>query len=184
MREWALTTMMMWKCFNATNVPANFVIVDHIWSIWINIITKMNQAYRLPIGEHRKRPRSIVNIVRKNIRVISCCENMLRIMVGTKNRESFVFHTFGYKCCLRFSLFLLGPDGTLIHRCTCCPLYFATADETQKHQLEKHKVKLTCSYCNKIFKDPECVGAHVRYVHTKKAAPPKKYIYVCTKCGQ
>lgn len=80
-------------------------------------------------------------------------------------------------------MFVPGPDGKLIYRCSCCPTYFSSQNEVQKHQSDVHRGKLTCKLCYKMFKDPECLGAHVRYTHKERATPPKKYIYVCTKCG-
>lgn len=79
----------------------------------------------------------------------------------------------------------IGEDGKLIYRCVCCPIYFETVEVVQAHQKEAHMTKLTCNICSKTFKDPESVGAHIRYVHTKvnSSVEKKKYTYVCTKCG-
>lgn len=82
---------------------------------------------------------------------------------------------------------VLGTDGTLIYKCLCCPQYFATVNEAEQHQRGQHLDKLLCKECNKMFKDPDNLNAHVRYTHMKDtvtATPPKKYLYVCARCGK
>lgn len=81
-----------------------------------------------------------------------------------------------------------GVDGSLIHKCVCCPTYFATLAEVQKHQLAIHGDKLSCRKCNKVFKEPDNLSAHIRYAHGRltnvSKEPPKKYLYVCPRCGE
>lgn len=55
--------------------------------------------------------------------------------------------------------------------------------EIKKHQLTEHKEKLQCVECDKLFKLPESLTAHVRYAHSKVERNIKKYSYVCPRCG-
>lgn len=77
-----------------------------------------------------------------------------------------------------------GSDGTLINKCSCCKLYFATILEVEAHQLKEHEDKLVCSVCHKAFKEPDNLQAHFRYAHNKGVPSPKKYMYMCPSCGK
>ncbi|CAG9803055.1 unnamed protein product [Chironomus riparius] len=79
-----------------------------------------------------------------------------------------------------------GKDGNLIHKCTCCSLYFCTIDEMENHQFESHADRLVCDIedCQKRFDHPEKLFSHKKYSHSEKKYQPKKYSFVCTVCGR
>lgn len=79
---------------------------------------------------------------------------------------------------------LLGEDGSLQHKCSCCRQWFASSEQCEQHELSEHKDKLCCSQCNKTFKEPDNLTAHFRYVHSKEEIEPKKYLFVCPRCGR
>lgn len=54
----------------------------------------------------------------------------------------------------------------------------------QEHAKNMHADRLKCTFCDKMFKDIDCRTAHIRRLHTKTAAPQKKYTFVCSKCGK
>lgn len=78
---------------------------------------------------------------------------------------------------------LHGPAGSLVHKCSCCPLYFETEERMEEHQHLEHEDKLICKDCGKWFDHPEKVAGHVRYAHAKKVVV-KKYNFVCQLCGK
>lgn len=83
-----------------------------------------------------------------------------------------------------FFLILTGANGDLVHKCSCCPMYFESKDKMIEHAQKEHEDRLKCEYCHKIYKDIDCKAAHIRKLHTKTGAPQKKYTFVCSKCGK
>ncbi|XP_037045927.1 zinc finger protein 665-like [Bradysia coprophila] len=77
-----------------------------------------------------------------------------------------------------------GENGTLIYKCSCCSMWFASTTECENHQNELHKDKLFCKPCNKMFKEPDNLVAHNRYSHSNVPHSPKKYTFVCPNCGR
>lgn len=78
---------------------------------------------------------------------------------------------------------LHGENGHLVHKCSCCQLFFATFEDAEKHQFETHRDKLVCKHCGKTFKEPDSLSAHIRYAHDKSISV-KKYLYICPLCGK
>lgn len=76
-----------------------------------------------------------------------------------------------------------GPDGTLVHKCTCCSRYFETAEESRQHALATHRDRLECSICQKQFQDPDCLQGHIRYAH-RGAKEKRRLSFVCLRCGK
>uniref|UniRef100_A0A182F1X9 C2H2-type domain-containing protein n=1 Tax=Anopheles albimanus TaxID=7167 RepID=A0A182F1X9_ANOAL len=76
-----------------------------------------------------------------------------------------------------------GPDGTLVHKCTCCSRYFVTAEESQQHALATHRDRLECSICQKQYQDPDCLQGHIRYAHGG-AKEKRRLSFVCLRCGK
>lgn len=85
---------------------------------------------------------------------------------------------------LNLLTFSLGANGELVHKCSCCTMYFDTKEKMLEHAQKEHEDRLKCNYCNKIYKDVDCKAAHIRKLHTKTGAPQKKYTFVCSKCGK
>lgn len=79
-------------------------------------------------------------------------------------------------------IFFLGANGELIHRCLCCPRFFATAKEMESHKDSEHGVMLTCKLCQKKYKDNDSFNNHMKLVHEKKRK--KETAHVCPKCGK
>lgn len=81
---------------------------------------------------------------------------------------------------------LHGPDGDLLHKCSCCPLYFASFEERDEHQYAEHNERLICSVtdCSKKFDHPEKLANHVKYAHEKTKTPKNRTHYVCELCGR
>lgn len=73
-----------------------------------------------------------------------------------------------------------GPDGSLVHRCECCPIYFKTTDERDEHHIAVHKMELSCNICNKFCTKLNNLYKHQRYCLT---GPEKRSNFVCAKCG-
>lgn len=78
---------------------------------------------------------------------------------------------------------LHGPDGRLLHKCTCCPLHFETPDEVRNHQINDHGGYLQCQDCAKVFKKHCLLRKHRELVH-EGIAKKVKYHYVCPQCGK
>lgn len=79
-----------------------------------------------------------------------------------------------------------GPDGSRLHKCSCCLLYFPTLDEMETHQYSEHKDRLVCKVenCTKRFDHPEKLVSHTKYAHSNKKGSMKKYNFVCQLCGK
>lgn len=93
-----------------------------------------------------------------------------------------------------------GPDGSLVHKCGCCRLFFGTEELRQQHEVFMHKDKLYCKECDKMFKCPDSLVVHNQQAHivlpltTSTASTPttavttspqqRKYQYVCPRCGR
>ncbi|XP_055638184.1 zinc finger protein Xfin-like [Toxorhynchites rutilus septentrionalis] len=73
-----------------------------------------------------------------------------------------------------------GPNGLHIHKCSCCNKHFETEDEAQTHAMETHRDRLECSFCEKVYKTPEVLSAHMKYVHKGTTLR----LNVCLKCGK
>lgn len=80
---------------------------------------------------------------------------------------------------------LHGPAGDLVHKCSCCQLYFENDERLVEHQIAEHNDKLVCQAdnCGKRFDHPEKLIGHVRYAHSKKTLV-RKYNFVCERCGK
>lgn len=78
---------------------------------------------------------------------------------------------------------LHGPDGTLLHKCSCCPRHFETPEDVRRHAIDDHGGYLQCQICAKVFRKHCLLKKHVRQTHegTQKT---RKYHYVCPKCGK
>lgn len=85
---------------------------------------------------------------------------------------------------LSFAIFYLGPDGSLLIRCACCPQYFPDTNSCLQHQSTEHKDKLACKPCAKLFKRPELLMLHIKKEHNREPIVKKKYEYVCSLCGK
>lgn len=83
---------------------------------------------------------------------------------------------------LNFCLYDLGPDGSLLVKCECCYTYFKTKEEQQKHTIAKHRDRVTCKICNKMYKNIDSVYSHKQTAHA--GYKYKLQNFVCTKCGQ
>lgn len=81
---------------------------------------------------------------------------------------------------------LHGEDGSLIHKCACCTLHFATVEEQLSHQFSSHNEKLVCDVenCQKKFDHPEKLLSHRKYLHSDRKEKAKKYTFVCPVCGK
>lgn len=135
------------------------------WLLLVEIRNSCSNANFVPKSTHRK------------IYLIST-------YLATVNIKIF-FYILTKHCLLRIGFYRFpGVNGELIHKCSCCPLYFATKQEAQEHSMKEHEDRLKCTYCNKVYKDLDCISAHIRKLHTKTAAPQKKYTFVCIKCGK
>ncbi|CRL04976.1 CLUMA_CG018193, isoform A [Clunio marinus] len=77
-----------------------------------------------------------------------------------------------------------GPEGNLIHKCSCCVKYFETNEERNSHQINEHENRLKCDECNKIFEQPDKLVSHMKYAHLGKKLSVKKYNFVCQLCGR
>ncbi|XP_070491850.1 zinc finger protein 420-like [Chironomus tepperi] len=79
-----------------------------------------------------------------------------------------------------------GKDGNLIHKCTCCTLYFQTIEDMEDHQFQSHTDRLVCDIqdCLKRFDNPEKLFSHKKYSHSENKYQPKKYSFVCSVCGR
>lgn len=79
-----------------------------------------------------------------------------------------------------------GPTGDLVHKCSCCLLYFHTVEEMESHQYSEHEDRLLCKVenCNKRFDHPEKLVSHTKYAHSSKKGSVKKYNFVCQLCGE
>lgn len=80
-------------------------------------------------------------------------------------------------------ILLHGPDNSFIHKCPCCTTYYATEEEAREHAMDKHRWRLECSICQKVFKEPEGLVNHNKYFH-QGFKSHKKGCYVCPKCGK
>lgn len=78
-----------------------------------------------------------------------------------------------------------GDDGSLIYKCSCCPLYFDTQLKMEIHQNTAHESRLTCNIvdCLRKFDHPEKLLSHKKYAHFSRVTK-KKYVFVCTLCGR
>lgn len=74
----------------------------------------------------------------------------------------------------------LGPDGSLVYKCDCCPIHFKTLKKRDNHHMTAHKEKLTCKICNKLFRRYNTMLEHVK--NHKRSGPKKQF--VCAKCGE
>lgn len=79
-----------------------------------------------------------------------------------------------------------GPYGNLIHKCSCCSMWFENLTELENHQSTAHEDRLKCCKCSKKFDQPEKLLSHKKYAHSEKNAvtTKKKYVFVCTLCGR
>lgn len=94
---------------------------------------------------------------------------------------TFNFKPFSVNVFLEILSTSLGPDGRLIHKCDCCPIYFESTALRDAHHMTEHKERMTCKICNKIFRRYDTLGEHVRIQH-KRSGPKIKF--VCVKCGE
>lgn len=90
----------------------------------------------------------------------------------------------------------LGPDGSLVHKCSCCRFFFGTEELREQHEIISHKDKLFCKECDKMFKYPDSLVTHNKQIHvaplvtvtvtnTSTTSPQqRKYEYVCPICGR
>lgn len=82
----------------------------------------------------------------------------------------------------------LGPDGSLVHRCDCCTIYFKTTEERDAHSQTAHKEKAVCKICNQTFRSLFRLQQHDRSFHAegkpKIKRKPIKQHYFCAKCGE
>lgn len=78
---------------------------------------------------------------------------------------------------------LHGPDGKLLHKCSCCTTHFETEEEARQHAMEMHRDRLQCTMCDKLFKEPETLTGHVKQYHKGQRYTNKSY-YVCPHCGK
>lgn len=78
-----------------------------------------------------------------------------------------------------------GPAGELLHKCSCCALYFQTVIEMEAHQFSEHEDRLVCKAedCDKRFDHPEKLVSHIKYAHSNRKSL-KKYSFVCQLCGE
>lgn len=79
-----------------------------------------------------------------------------------------------------------GPNGDLLHKCSCCPLYFQSLIETEAHQYSEHEDRLVCKVesCSRKFDHPDKRLSHTKYSHSNKKPLIKKYNFVCQLCGR
>ncbi|XP_055593163.1 zinc finger protein 665-like isoform X5 [Uranotaenia lowii] len=80
-------------------------------------------------------------------------------------------------------ILLHGPDGLLIHKCTCCTTWFATEDEARSHALEQHLDRLKCKTCGDIFRSNIEQKLHAQKAH-KKSKTKVYHQHVCKTCGK
>lgn len=66
-----------------------------------------------------------------------------------------------------------GPDGSLLHKCDCCPIHFKTAVDRTTHMAAAHKEKLTCKICDRSFRSRKALNGHIGARHKG----PKKGTY-------
>ncbi|GAB0088979.1 uncharacterized protein DMENIID0001_034480 [Sergentomyia squamirostris] len=77
---------------------------------------------------------------------------------------------------------LHGPDGNLHVKCRVCKEYFQDHDKEKEHRLLKHKDKITCKDCNKMYRDENHLQVHIRNCHS--IVPVKKNQHLCGRCGK
>lgn len=86
-------------------------------------------------------------------------------------------------------ILISGPNGELIHKCSCCSKYFDTEDNMKLHIQEAHGACLRCKICDTSYKNSKSLYIHTRVKHLnikwdKKKSSVKKFLYICEKCGQ
>lgn len=79
-----------------------------------------------------------------------------------------------------------GVNGKLIHKCSCCSMYFGSVEEMENHQYSAHSDRLICDVqdCLKQFDHPNKLLNHRKYTHSANKIQTKKYSFVCTLCGK
>lgn len=78
---------------------------------------------------------------------------------------------------------LHGPEGKLLHKCSCCPRHFETPEDVRRHQIDDHGGYLQCQICAKVFRKHCMLKKHMKLVH-EGIQTRNKYHYVCPKCGK
>lgn len=65
--------------------------------------------------------------------------------------------------------FYAGPNGILIHKCTCCTAYFESRKDMLKHRFNTHK-NTVCNICRPrlTFKSTSVLASHMRLRHRKR----------------
>lgn len=53
-----------------------------------------------------------------------------------------------------------GADGSLLHKCECCPIYFKTAEERDVHTAAEHNETFVCEFCEKSFRSLKSLQWH------------------------
>ncbi|XP_055684322.1 oocyte zinc finger protein XlCOF6-like [Lutzomyia longipalpis] len=73
-------------------------------------------------------------------------------------------------------------NGKAQIKCKFCDEYFDDRQLMEDHKTAAHKDKLTCTQCEKSFKNESCLRAHVKLLHLKQKIT--KTMYLCGKCGK
>lgn len=97
------------------------------------------------------------------------------------NWESISFYTLVWFC-VKHKQTTLGSDGSLVHKCECCPIYFKTKQERNEHTKTMHKHRVTCTICNKVYKNIDSLYSHRQLSHEKREKKVNNYF--CAKCGK
>ncbi|XP_067620513.1 gastrula zinc finger protein xFG20-1 [Eurosta solidaginis] len=81
---------------------------------------------------------------------------------------------------------LHGPDGKLIHKCSCyCSIYFATKAEATAHARKEHHDLLYCNVCDKYMTGHDSLKNHMRkHERDNDSLGSSKRNLVCDKCGK
>lgn len=92
---------------------------------------------------------------------------------------------FSYKMLFEYDFnvitWILGPDGSLIVKCTCCRFYFASAIEMKEHRFQNHMNEIKCQFCDKVFTCPYETRKHIQTKH--KINTRLMHFHECSKCG-
>lgn len=83
-----------------------------------------------------------------------------------------------------------GIDGSLLHKCDCCSLYFKTTEERDEHTTTEHNEKIVCEICDKTFRSLKSLQWHNYALHKEREdddnpeKPQRKAEFKCKYCGK
>lgn len=163
MNRWAVVTTMIWLS------PQIFVNE--------NGYRKDMKNMKRNLCAHFVARNFLQNFALNGILLITvCC-----LFVLSQNSDQKIFLMILWKCPL-----ISGPDGSLIHKCDCCPNYFRTTEERDAHTTTEHNDTVICDICEKPFRSSKSLQWHNYICHRERVPTQRKKVaeFKCKYCGR